>query len=149
MPLSFPRSIIKSSATTEVWGSIVDSQATASRCVAGSTAFKFAGYDTSNNPVFLLATRTSNSSAWYYRAAKYTWSTDAWSFGTELQCGSNTNQSHGECATPSTGYNNWGTPASGSTLDCVGAEMGGSAGSQDNIDVFRLQINTSTLALTK
>jgi hypothetical protein len=62
--------------------------------------------------------------------------------------GTNTNQRNNTCATNSTGYATWLAPASGATLVCGGSDMGGNAGSQDNIEVYRLEINTSTLALT-
>jgi hypothetical protein len=149
MPLGIARSVLTTASDAAIFNTIVDSQAIASRYVAGMNAFNFVGYDSSTNPVFIVATQTSTGSGWGYVACKYDWGTDSWSFGSEVAVGSNTDQASADVVSKARGSNRYLTPPSGATIYAIGQSMGGSAGSQDNIDWFRLTVNTSTLAITK
>jgi hypothetical protein len=149
MPFGFAKSVLTGGGAAQSFGDIVDTQAAASRYVAGMNSFNFVGYDTSTNPVFILATQSSTGSVWAYTACKFTWSTDTWSFGTETSVGTNSNQASADVVSKARGHGRSLAPPSGASIFAIGQAMGGTAGSQDNIDWFRLTVNTSTLAITK
>jgi hypothetical protein len=149
MPLGIARSVLTTASDAAIFNPIVDSQAVASRYVAGMNAFNFVGYDSSTNPVFIVATQTSTSNAWGYVACKYDWGTDSWSFGSEVSVGSNSDQASADVVSKARGSNRYLTSPSGASIFAIGQSMGGTAGVNDNIDWFRLTVNTSTLAITK
>tara|TARA_R110000868_G_scaffold388454_1_gene657381 strand:+ start:2970 stop:4262 length:1293 start_codon:yes stop_codon:yes gene_type:complete len=149
MPLGIARSVLTTASAADIFNPIVDSQAIASRYVAGSDAFNFVGYDTSTNPIFIVATHTSTKNSWGYVACKYDYSADTWSFGSEVSVGINTDQASASVVSKARGSNRYLAPPSGASIYAIGNSMGGTAGSQDNIEWFRLTVDTSTLAITK
>lgn len=113
--------------------------------LSGDHAFEFAGFDVSNNPVFLIGL-DDGSTYDGISAVKFNINTEAWSTGTVYNLYRQTGRV--VLSTKSRGALYKETPQSGATLTNVGVSFGGVIGDDARGKIHKHTLDTSTLALT-